>query len=54
VCHDPTNLEGRNMIKFFLDNPDLPEKNIEEVSRFLQGLGDVMKHDMAVIITSPK
>src|SRR3989338_1885429 len=54
VCHDPTNLEGRNMIKFFLDNPDLPEKTIEEVSRFLQGLGDVMKHDMAVIITSPK
>lgn len=54
VCHDPKNLDGRNMIKFFLDNPNLPEEKIEEVSRFLQGLGNVMKHDMAVIITSPK
>jgi len=51
-CHDPKNNDGRNMIKFFLDNPNLSEEQIQEVSNFLRGFGNVMKHDMAMIITS--
>ena len=50
-CHDPLNLDGRNMIKFFLDNPNLSEEEIEKVSSYLKNVGNIMKHDMALIIT---
>jgi hypothetical protein len=51
VTHDLNNPEGRNMIKFFLDNPKLEDRAITEVSDFLSELGPIMRHDMAMIIT---
>ena len=51
ACHDPTNIDGRNMIQFFLDHPSLSDDCIKTVSDYLRNIGDAMNHDMAVIIT---
>ena len=51
-CKDPNNPEGRNMIKFFLEQPDLPESVIEEVSKYFSRTKlDYMIHDLGLIIT---
>ncbi len=53
-CKDPTNPSGRNLIKFFLEHAELPDKVIKEVSRYFRTLPDIMQHDMAIIITERK
>ncbi|MBS3083692.1 methyltransferase domain-containing protein [Candidatus Pacearchaeota archaeon] len=51
-CNDPKNSEGRNMIKFFLEQPTLPESTIEQVSKyFAKRKLDYLTHDMGLIIT---
>ncbi len=50
-CHDPTNEEGRDLVKFFLDDRDASQEKICAVSEYLSSFGDTMQHDMAVIIT---
>lgn len=51
-CHDPKNKDGVNMIKFFLEQSELPQNIIEEVSAFIrEEIGDTMIHDMGLIIT---
>jgi hypothetical protein len=52
ACKDPSNLIGKNMIRFFLDQPNLSQEELLEVSKYFKRLGrDYMTHDMALIIT---
>ncbi len=49
-CHDPQNSDGRDLIKFFLDNKDLTEAEIERVSLYFRKLGStMMEHDFVII-----
>ena len=51
-CKDPNNKDGRNMIKFFLEKSVLPNKIIDEVSKwFRDKKSNIITHDFALIIT---
>ncbi len=52
-CHDPRNADGRNLIRFFLQRPDVSEDQIQEISNYFRSRRiDTMIHDMGVIITN--
>ena len=49
-CHDPQNSDGRDLIKFFLDNKELTETEIEKVSSYFRKFGSTMiEHDFVII-----
>lgn len=49
-AHDPSNPEGRNLIRFFLEQQEISENSYREVSAFLKEKGDFLRHDIGVIL----
>jgi len=49
TTHNPENLDGRDLIRFFLEQPKLSEETYGKISHFLRGLGDYLIHDIGII-----
>jgi hypothetical protein len=48
-AHDAANIEGRDLIRFFLEQPQLPEQAYLDVSAFLRAQGDYLVHEIGIM-----
>ncbi len=49
-AHDANNPEGRDLIRFFLEQPQVSESTYRRVSNFLKKQGNYLVHDVGLIV----